>query len=153
MFLSGTEKRRLWTYTMASWEDLVPTRLPPPQREHLHLLSVPCCHGYRVKHFCEAWPAELWLLFNTAATCPERSALIPGQWTHLICIQVQCRQKTQSNNNRIKQKLGSNEVIFFHQIAFCSLYFRHRQKEKLKTVAFTQCFDSQSGVRGLGPQS
>lgn len=56
-----------------SWEDLVPTRLPPPRREHLHLLSVPCCHGYRVKRFCEAGPAERGLLFNTVQTCPERS--------------------------------------------------------------------------------
>lgn len=27
----------------------------------------------------EAWPAELWLLFNMEETCPERSALIRGQ--------------------------------------------------------------------------
>lgn len=42
---------------------------PPPQHNHLHLLSVPCCHGYRVKqHYCKAWAAELRLWSSTWLT-------------------------------------------------------------------------------------
>lgn len=63
-----------------SWTDHVSTRLPhppQPQHSHLHLLSVPCCHGYTVKqHYCKAWPEEL-QLFNT----PNWSVLNRLQWT------------------------------------------------------------------------
>lgn len=42
---------------------------PPPQHNHLHLLSFPCCHGYRVKqHYCKAWAAELRLCSSTWLT-------------------------------------------------------------------------------------
>lgn len=42
---------------------------PPPRHNHLHLLSVPSCHGYRVKqHYCKAWSAEIRLRSSTGLT-------------------------------------------------------------------------------------
>lgn len=75
---SDTEIKRTWTY-MAAEQIMYQLDFPPLQHSHLHLLSVPCCHGYRVKqHYCKAWPAELRLQHGWLIG-PERAAVINDQ--------------------------------------------------------------------------
>lgn len=87
------DNQRVWTY-MAAEQFMYQLDFPPPQHNHLHVLSVPCCHGYRVKqHYYKACPAKLVLLFNMV----DWSVLTRLQWS--VTKEGNCLQTSKQGND------------------------------------------------------